>query len=82
MQATTDKPKQAALKPDCKVAKQCVQHKLGIALRNNKLKCIEMLERKEKTTPFGVNLMRSPVTYWAAQDIEMLQSRHRTVRQP
>ncbi len=26
------------------------------------------LERKEKTTPFGVNLMRSQVLYRAAQD--------------
>ena len=25
-------------------------------------------KRKEKTTPFGVNLMRSPVLYRAAQD--------------
>ena len=25
-------------------------------------------KRKEKTTPFGVNLMRSPVIYQAAQD--------------
>jgi len=24
-------------------------------------------KRKEKTTPFGVNLLRSPVLYWAAQ---------------
>ncbi len=24
-------------------------------------------KRKEKTTPFGVNFMRSPVLYWAAQ---------------
>jgi len=30
--------------------------------------CVQqcMCSRKEKTTPFGVNLMRSPVIYWAA----------------
>jgi len=26
-------------------------------------------KRKEKTTPFGVNLMRSQVLYWAAQGL-------------
>ena len=51
LQATTDIPKQAALKPDCKpdckAAKRCVQHKLGIALTtHNKLKCIEMLQSR------------------------------------
>ena len=27
-------------------------------------------ERKEKTTPYGVNLMRSQVLYWAAQRVK------------
>ena len=27
------------------------------------------VERKEKITPFGVNLMRSQVLYWAAQGL-------------
>ena len=29
-------------------------------------------KRKEKTTPFGVNLMRSQVLYWAAQGYVLL----------
>jgi len=31
-------------------------------------------ERKEKTTPFGVNLMRSQVLYQAAQSVELYAS--------
>ncbi len=27
----------------------------------------QTVKRKEKTTPFGINLTRSPVFYWAAQ---------------
>ncbi len=31
--------------------------------------CIDCLEeRKEQTTPFGVNLLRSQVLYWATQE--------------
>ena len=31
------------------------------------------MKRKEKTTPFGVNLMRSPVLYRAAQEMNTMQ---------
>jgi len=29
-------------------------------------------KRKEKTTPFGVNLMRSQELYWAAQEASLM----------
>ena len=38
---------QAAFKLDCKAAKQCVQHKLGIALRHKKLKCREVRKKRK-----------------------------------
>ncbi len=35
------------------------------------------IERKEKTKPFGINLMRSQVLYWAAQDhLSSIQHAH------
>ena len=30
----------------------------------------EKKKKKEKTTPFGVNLMRGQVLYWAAQEVK------------
>ena len=35
------------------------------------------LKRKEKITPFGVNLIRSPVLYRAAQGIAVIPSLHK-----
>jgi len=31
----------------------------------------DVQKRKKKTTPFGVNIMRSQVLYWAAQDSDV-----------
>ncbi len=38
-----------------------------MCLQMSQLVSMQILKRKEKTTPFGVNLMRSQVLYRAAQ---------------